>query len=83
MGLGKTLQAGVVLKTRLNQGKAGRVLIIAPKAATKQWQSELLMKFAIDAPVIDTHGSYYRDGRTEPAESPPWDVPLAIAGHQL
>ena len=82
VGLGKTLQAGVILKTRLNQAKARRALIIAPKAATKQWQSELLMKFAINAPVIDTHGSYYRDGRTEPATSPPWDVPLAIAGHQ-
>lgn len=82
VGLGKTLQAGVILKTRLNQGKAGRALIIAPKGATKQWQSELLMKFAIDAPVIDTHGSYYRDGRTEPVASPPWDLPLAIAGHQ-
>jgi len=82
VGLGKTLQAGVILKTRQNQGKASRALIIAPKAATKQWQSELLMKFAIDAPIIDAHGSYYRDGRTEPAASPPWDVPLAIAGHQ-
>ena len=40
------------------------------------------MKFAIDAPIIDTHGRYYRDGRTEPVASPPWDVPLAIAGHQ-
>ncbi len=82
VGLGKTLQAGVILKTRLNQGRVHKALVIAPKAATKQWQSELLMKFAIDAPIIDTHGRYYRDGRTEPVASPPWDVPLAIAGHQ-
>ena len=82
VGLGKTLQAGVILKTRLNQGKAGRALVIAPKAATGQWQSELLLKFAIDAPIIDAQSRCYRDGRTEPAGSPPWDVPLAIAGHQ-
>ena len=82
VGLGKTLQAGVILKTRLNQGKAGRALVIAPKAATKQWQSELLLKFAIDAPIIDTHGSYYRDGRAQPPATPPWNAPLAIAGHQ-
>ena len=50
VGLGKTLQAGVILKTRLNQGKAGRAMIITPKAATKQCQSELLMKFAIARP---------------------------------
>ncbi len=82
VGLGKTLQAGIILKTRLNQGKARRALIISPKAATKQWQSELLMKFAIDTPIIDSHGCYYRDGRTEPGNSPPWSTPLAIAGHQ-
>ena len=82
VGLGKTLQAGIILKTRLNQGKAARALVIAPKAATKQWQSELLMKFAIDAPIIESQHQRYRNGRTEPANSPPWDVPLAIAGHQ-
>ena len=72
VGLGKTLQAGVILKTRLNQGKARRALIIAPKAATKQWQSELLMKFAIDAPLIDAHGRYYHGKQPEPAADPPW-----------
>ena len=82
VGLGKTLQAGVILKTRLNQGRANKVLVIAPRAAAKQWQSELLMKFAIDAPIIDTHGQTYRNGTTAPPSSPHWDVPLAIAGHQ-
>ena len=82
VGLGKTLQAGVILKTRLNQGRANKVLVIAPKAATKQWQSELLMKFAINAPIIDTHTQTYRDGTTAPSDSPPWGTPLAIAGHQ-
>ena len=82
VGLGKTLQAGVVLKTRLNQGVAKRVLIIAPKAATKQWQSELFMKFAIDVPIIDANFRTYRNGRTEPAGQPAWDTPLGIAGQQ-
>ena len=82
VGLGKTLQAGIILKTRLNQGKARRALIISPKVATKQWQGELLMKFAIDAPIIDSHGYYYRDGRTQPSNNPPWSTNLAIAGHQ-
>ena len=70
VGLGKTLQAGIILKTRLNQGLAGKVLIIAPKAAVKQWQSELLMKFAIDAPAIDTNARTYRNGRSEPPGEP-------------
>ena len=82
VGLGKTLQAGVVLKTRLNQGLAKRVLIIAPKAATKQWQGELYMKFAIDSPIVDSNSRTYRNGRTEPAGQPPWDAPLAIASQQ-
>lgn len=82
VGLGKTLQAGIILKTRLNQGKAGRALVIAPKAAAGQWQSELLMKFAINAPIVDTHGRHYRNGRSEPPANPPWNAPLAIAGSQ-
>ena len=82
VGLGKTMQAAILLKTRLNQGRARRALIIAPKAATQQWQSELLMKFAINAPIIDTNTQSYRNGQTQPAASPPWNVPLAIAGHQ-
>ena len=82
VGLGKTLQAGIILKTRLNQRRAGRALIIAPKAAARQWQSELLLKFAIDAPFIDRQGLSYRDGRLEPARGQPWNAPLAIAGQQ-
>ena len=80
VGLGKTLPAGIILKTRLNQGKAARALVIAPKAATGQWQSELLMKFAINARIIDAQVQRYRDGRAEPAAAPPWNAPLAIAG---
>ena len=82
VGLGKTLQAGVILKTRLNQGKAKRALIVAPKAAVKQWQSELQMKFAIDVPIIDSRGGYYRNGRTTTTINPTWNIPIAIAGHQ-
>jgi SNF2 family DNA or RNA helicase len=82
VGLGKTLEAGVILKTRLNQGPANKSLIIAPKAATKQWQGELFMKFAIDAPIIDSNFRTYRNGHAEPAGQPPWDVPLSIASQQ-
>ena len=82
VGLGKTLQAGVILKTRLNQGLAKKVLIIAPKAATRQWQGELFMKFAVDAPIIDSNFKTYRDGRQEPPGHPAWDTPLGIASQQ-
>ena len=82
VGLGKTLQAGIILKTRLNQGLAKRVLVIAPKAATKQWQGELYMKFAIDAPIIDSNFRIYRNGRTEPVRQPAWDTSLGIASQQ-
>ena len=82
VGLGKTLQAGVILKTCLNQGKAGRALIIAPKAATKQWQSKLLMKFAIDVPRHRHPRLLLPQRARRTGAGPPWDVPRAIAGHQ-
>ena len=44
VGLGKTIQAGAVLKTLVNQGKADRVLILTPAVARWQWQQELGVK---------------------------------------
>ena len=51
VGLGKTIQAGAVLKTLINQGKADRVLILTPAVARWQWQQELRHKFNVEISV--------------------------------
>ena len=76
VGLGKTIQAGAVLKTLINRGQAERVLILTPAVARWQWQDELRHKFNIDVPVLDRRGAQLQlvgsDGSRPPAGSAPW-----------
>jgi SNF2 family DNA or RNA helicase len=46
VGMGKTIEAGLILKELLLRGAARTVLIIAPKALLPQWQEELRERFA-------------------------------------
>jgi SNF2 family DNA or RNA helicase len=45
VGLGKTIEAGIVLKELAVRGLARRVLILTPAALVDQWQGELESKF--------------------------------------
>ena len=56
VGLGKTVQAGILLKTLVNKGLLQRVLILTPATARWQWQSELRHKFNLRLPVLDRRG---------------------------
>ncbi len=46
VGLGKTIEAGLVIAQKLAEG-ASRVLIVVPKALIGQWQTEMLELFGI------------------------------------
>lgn len=45
VGLGKTIEAGLVLKEYLLRGMVERVLILTPPGLVEQWQEELAVKF--------------------------------------
>jgi SNF2 family DNA or RNA helicase len=49
VGLGKTVEAGMVIKEMLLRGAARRVLILVPSALVGQWTEELRAKFGVDA----------------------------------
>ncbi len=51
VGLGKTIQAGMVLRQAWLSGRARRILIMVPAAVMKQWQIELYEKFNLNWPV--------------------------------
>ena len=53
VGLGKTIQAGLLLRQAWLAGRAKRILILAPKAVLKQWQIELREKFNLNWPIYD------------------------------
>ena len=76
VGLGKTIQAGAVLKTIINRGHGERILILTPAVARWQWQAELRQKFNIDIPVLDRRGAQLQfagsDGDRQMASGTPW-----------
>lgn len=45
VGMGKTIEAGLVLKELKIRGEVNRILVIVPKSAMMQWQSELKEHF--------------------------------------
>src|SRR5690606_24077379 len=52
VGLGKTIEAGIVLCQYWAERKR-RILIIAPSSLRQQWQQELDEKFAIPSKLLD------------------------------
>jgi SNF2 family DNA or RNA helicase len=48
VGLGKTIEAGIVLKEYLMRGQVRTALILAPASLVEQWSEELHEKFELD-----------------------------------
>ena len=48
VGLGKTIEAGMVFKEYLLRGMAERVLVLTPATLVGQWQEEMATKFGIE-----------------------------------
>ncbi len=53
VGLGKTIEAGLILHQQMNRGRANRVLIIVPDALIHQWLVELLRRFNLFFSIFD------------------------------
>jgi superfamily II DNA or RNA helicase len=51
VGLGKTVQAGLLMRQAWLSGRARRMLVMAPASVLKQWQRELREKFGLDWPI--------------------------------
>ncbi len=85
VGLGKTIEAGLVLRQLILSGRVRRCLILAPKSVCRQWQEELYEKFALNVLFFDGHT--FRDvfGQEHTPDVPnPWDAEdIFIASSQL
>lgn len=86
VGLGKTIEAGLVIKELLLTGKASRILILVPASVQKQWQEELWEKFGLDVPSYESN-RFYRSDRSEinpPTGVRPWAAfPVVLASSHL
>ncbi len=86
VGLGKTIEAGLILRELLLSGRVKRALLLVPKSVLKQWQEELYEKFALNVPRYD--GQSLRDVFDRdlklPAGVNPWNSrPVLLASSHL
>ncbi|KYF78505.1 DNA helicase [Sorangium cellulosum] len=81
VGLGKTVEAGLVLTELLLRRRIRRVLVLTPASLRKQWQQEMRDKFSLGFDVIDrteTHALQARLG----LDANPWRTfPRIIASY--
>lgn len=54
VGLGKTIEAGLVAQELLLRHRARRVMIVCPAGLTLKWRDEMDEKFGLDFTVIDS-----------------------------
>lgn len=68
VGLGKTIEAGLILHRLLLTGRAERALILVPDSLTHQWLVELLRRFSLQVTLLDEQQSQ-ANGSENPFDS--------------
>ena len=53
VGLGKTIEAGLVIQEMLLRHRARRVLVVCPASLTLKWREEMAEKFGLDFTILD------------------------------
>jgi hypothetical protein len=96
VGLGKTIEAGLVLSEYLLRGRVRRALVLAPPTLVGQWREELASKFAIETCGTDDPTPWDRDGvvvaslatvrserHRDAVIARPWDLVIVDEAHTL
>lgn len=68
VGLGKTIEAGIIMKELIQRGLVRTVLVLTPASLTEQWREEFESKFHEEFTVMETPADWRRvqgheDGR--------------------
>jgi superfamily II DNA/RNA helicase len=54
VGLGKTIEAGLVIQEMLMRHRARTFLIVCPASLQEKWRLEMLQKFGLEFQIVDT-----------------------------
>jgi superfamily II DNA or RNA helicase len=77
VGLGKTIQAGLIVAELQQRGWCDHALILTPSGLRTQWADELLQRFDICASVVDA-ASLSTLGASLPFDVNPWAVDTVV-----
>jgi SNF2-related domain/Helicase conserved C-terminal domain len=86
VGLGKTIEAGLIVRELFLSGKAESALVLVPASVTRQWQEELAEKLALDVARYDGSTFYGLDGSEIAWDTThnPWSAfPVVLASSHL
>jgi superfamily II DNA or RNA helicase len=75
VGLGKTIQAGLIISEVIERRPNARVLVVTPAGLRDQWQSELRERFGHDATLVDSTSIARHAGQWN---GNPWSVPGVV-----
>ncbi|MCB1650392.1 MAG: DEAD/DEAH box helicase family protein, partial [Pseudomonadales bacterium] len=73
VGLGKTIEAGIVMKELILRGLVRTVLVLTPASLTEQWREEFAAKFDEEFTVMNTPAEW---AKVQAAEEGRWLVSL-------
>ncbi len=71
VGLGKTIEAGLVVQEFVHRNRVQRVLILCPSSLQIQWQEEMRDKFGLDFRIVD-HQAIHDIRRSQGIHVNPW-----------
>ena len=69
VGIGKTIEACVILKELLERGEVSRFAVLCPPHLAEQWQQELSRKFHIEAELVLSSTVQRLERNCRPGES--------------
>lgn len=74
VGLGKTIEAGMIVHHQLQTGLASRILIVVPDALLHQWLVEMLRKFGLRFALFDRerYDALIESGEPSPFDTEQW-----------
>ncbi|WP_242333117.1 DISARM system SNF2-like helicase DrmD [Anaeromyxobacter sp. SG66] len=79
VGLGKTIEAGLVIQEMLLRHRARTILVLCPSSLQEKWRSEMAEKFGLEFRIVDTE-SVKRSRRELGLHANPWtSFPRLIA----
>jgi superfamily II DNA or RNA helicase len=71
VGLGKTIEAGLVIQEMLLRHRARTILVLCPSSLQEKWRTEMAEKFGLEFRIVDTE-SLKRSRRERGLHANPW-----------